>query len=82
LNMKTADAQALARGRRVAAQLGWPRHYQGFFGATAGLLDPFAGFKRPNPSINLVQEYALRRQLATVRKMTESAEQISRISRY
>jgi hypothetical protein len=79
--MKTADVQALIRGKRVASQLGWPRQYQGLFGATSGLLEPFASFKMPHSSMSLARRYALASHLATVRKVNESAARLAEVSR-
>lgn len=78
--MKSATSPTLVRGKRVASYLGWHRSHQGFFGATGGLLDPFAGFKLPKSSMSLTQHYALKSHLATVRRINESAAQCSRIN--
>lgn len=80
--MKSATSPTLVRGKRIASQLGWQRRHQGLLGATSGLLEPFAGFKLPKSSTYLVQHYALRSHLATVRRVNETAAQLSRVNRH
>jgi hypothetical protein len=78
--MKPASSPTLLRGRWVASQLGWQRRHQGFLGATSVLLDPFAGFKVPKSSVTLAQHYALKSQIATARRINETAARLSRIN--
>jgi hypothetical protein len=76
--VKTASPQV--RGIRVAKQLGWPSRSQGFWGATSGLLDPFAPYQRPRSSMILLHQYNRQSQLATMRRMNASARQLSKRS--
>lgn len=45
--MRSAKARRLARGRRVATELGWPRSDQGLLGALSALMNPFAEYEVP-----------------------------------
>lgn len=76
--MNSANVPPLVRGKQVATALGWQRRYQGLFGATSGLLDPFAGFKLPKSSVALAQRHALISHLATMRRINESAARLGR----
>jgi hypothetical protein len=78
--MKSAASPTLVRGKQVASHLGWHRSYQGFWGATSGLMDPFAGFKLPKSSVGLAQRHAMKSHIATVRRMNETAARFSRIN--
>jgi len=78
--MKSVTSPTKVRGRQVASYLGWQRNYQGFWGATSGLLDPFAGFKLPKSSVSLAQRHAMNSHTATVRRINETAARLSRIN--
>lgn len=78
--MRSANSPTLVRGKRVATQLGWQRRHQGFLGAMGGLLEPFAGFKLPKSSTHMVQHYALKSHLATMRRINETAARLSRVN--
>jgi len=76
--MKTASPQA--RSRRVAKQLGWSNRRHGFWGATSGLLDPFAAYQRPRSSMILLHQYNRQSQLAIIRRMNASTRQLNQRS--
>lgn len=65
------------RGRAVARQMGWPRQYLGWRGAVAGLLDPFAPFRKPRPYTEILRRENLRRERATAETVEASVEKLT-----
>ena len=57
------------RGKAVAQQIGWPRRHLGWRGAVAGLLDPFASFRKPRSYMGTLRRENLRREQATVERI-------------
>jgi hypothetical protein len=68
------------RGKVVAQQMGWPRHYMGWRGAIAGLLDPFAPFHRQRSYLKILRRENLRRDQATIERVEASVRRLTESS--
>jgi hypothetical protein len=75
MQMKRFNSEV--RGRSVAQQMGWPRQYMGWRGAVAGLLDPFAPFRKPRSYMEILRRENLRREQATVEAVEESVRKLT-----
>lgn len=65
------------RAKFLVRELGWPRHSRGFRGAFAGLLNPFASYKRPRSYMTIVGQQNRSRDLAMLRRLEASAQKLN-----